>query len=47
VSQVIGPELRFEAIGCMAEWCGHHSRTGDDNVEGLIFGPQVWGEPFG
>jgi hypothetical protein len=43
VSQVIGAELRFEAIGCVAERCGHHSRIGDDHVEGLTFGPQVIG----
>src|SRR5215472_516554 len=37
VAQVIRPELRFEAVGCVAEWCGHHARIGDDSVERLSF----------
>jgi len=34
VAQVIGPELCFEAFGCVAERCGHHSSIGDDHIQG-------------
>ena len=33
MAQVIRPELRFEAIGGVAERCGHHSSIGDDHIE--------------
>jgi hypothetical protein len=35
VAQVIAPELCFEAVGCVAERCGHHSSIGDDHIERL------------
>ena len=40
MAQMIRAELRFEAVGCVAERCGHHSCIGDDNVEGFAFGQQ-------
>ena len=35
MAQMIGAELRFEAVRGMAERCGHYSRIGDDHVEGF------------
>jgi hypothetical protein len=34
---VIRPELRFEAVGGVAERCGHHSGISDDHVQGFPF----------
>src|SRR5439155_18398409 len=43
VAKVIRPELRFEAVGRVAERCGHHARICDDNVERLTFCQQCVG----
>jgi hypothetical protein len=37
VAQVIGTELRLEAVGHTAKRGGHHTRIGDNNVEGFSF----------
>jgi hypothetical protein len=37
VAQVIGPELCFEAVGCVAELCGHYSGIGDDYIQRFAF----------
>ena len=37
VAEVIRPELRLEAVGCVAERCGHHSCIGDDHLERVPF----------
>src|SRR5580704_9167492 len=36
VTQVIGAELRFKAVGGMAKRCGHHTCIRDDHIEGFI-----------
>ena len=43
VAQVIRPELRFEAIGGVAERCGHHSCICNHHVEGFTFCQQSVG----
>ena len=43
VAQVIRSELRFEAIGGVAERCGHDAGVGDDHVEGLTFFQELIG----
>src|SRR5579862_2607552 len=37
VAEMISPELRFEAVGGVAERCSHHSGIGDDHVEWFGF----------
>src|SRR5437588_802518 len=43
VAEVIRPELRFEAVGCVAERVSHQSRIGDHNIERLTFCQQCVG----
>jgi len=43
VTQMICAELRFEAVSCVAERCGHHSGIGDDHVERFSFSQQPVG----
>ena len=43
VAQVIRRELRFEAIGCVAERGGHHPGIGHDHVERFSFCQQPVG----
>ncbi len=40
VAQVIRPKLRFEAVHCLAERCGHHARISDHHVEWFPLGNQ-------
>jgi hypothetical protein len=43
VAQVIRAELCFEAIGRVAERCGHHSGIGDDHIQRFRFRQQPVG----
>ena len=37
VAEMIRPELGFEAVGCVAERCSHHSGISDDHIERFAF----------
>jgi hypothetical protein len=43
VAEVIGAELRFEAVGGVTERRGHHAGVGDDDVERFAFGDEFVG----
>ena len=43
VAQVIGAELRLEAVGRMPKRRGHHARVGDDDIEGFALRQQSIG----